>query len=90
MGIDLYSTQFEENGSIKRSKNPFFHYLTPTTSIANYIQNYHLLKNYNKISCNKKKEAAFFRQPLVPFAGLSSKEVAEDISILSKFMVSAV
>jgi len=90
MGIDLYSTQFEENGSIKRSPPPFFHYLTPTTSIANYIQNYPLLNNYNKISSSKIKEAAFFRQPLAPFAGLSSKVAAEDISILSKFIVSAV
>jgi hypothetical protein len=63
MGIDLDSTQFEENGSIKRSKKSFFHYLTPTTSIANYIQNYPLLKNYNNISRNKIKEAAFFGQP---------------------------
>jgi hypothetical protein len=53
MGIDLYSTQFEENGSIKRSKNPFFHYLTPTTSIANYIQNYPLLKKTIKSAATK-------------------------------------
>jgi hypothetical protein len=79
MGIDLYSTQFEENGSIKRSKNPFFHYLTPTTSIANYIQNYPLLNNYNKISSSKIKEAAFFRQPLAPFAGLGSNQILADV-----------
>jgi hypothetical protein len=88
MGIDLDSTQFEENGSIKRSPPPFFSLSDANNFHSQLYPKLPLLKNYNKISCNKIKEAAFFRQPLVPFAGLSSNEIASDISNIFKWHLS--